>query len=201
MRNFIRINVVLLIIFLTFSSCNSSQPNYFEEMLVDYNTDYKEEWVKSHLESINEKSKTRINKLESIEDLTIEFSHVLEEWKFIYSACLELEGRENTEKIKIERLAINASILDEHWENLMDISKRRYRSCDSFWKESNIHNFKELLYNQIVFKKKAINTIEQLTNYNISFDDIDCDNGLSDIDINNFKERFDKDLWVVTTNF
>ena len=204
--------IYLLIVFLTFSACDMGQPNHFEELLIDYKSGYDQEWLTSHLENIDEKSKTRINKLESVEDVTTEFLYVLEEWKFIYSGQLNFTEigtrvykKDSNSKNQLTRLALNTHILANHWENLMEHCRRRYKNCDSWWEKNNINNFKELLYNQGAFKRKAEGTLSQLArsmiNSGLEWDDIDCNGGLSDIDKENFRDRLDKDSWVVPTNF
>jgi hypothetical protein len=199
--------IFLLIVFLTVISCDKGQPNHFGEMLIDYDERYNKENFNIYLESSEEKSKIRIEKLVNVEDITNDFLKILEEWKFIYSALLVLKSSNDELSLAYKgKLLLNAKVLGMHWDRLMKLSKSRYRTCDSWWIESNIDNFKEVLYNQRAFQIKALDFIESLgydylQNYYIQFDDIDCMNGLSDIEMKKFIERFENDNWTTNTKF
>lgn len=199
--------ILFTFIFLTILACDKGQPNHFEGILIDYDKQYNEESITLTIADFDEKSKMKIDKLESVEDLTIEFLNVLEELKFIYSGLLVLEKKtDKNSKTYKARLIINANLLVSHWTNLLNFAKGRYRTCDVWWQDNNIDNFKQLLYNQVAFQQKAENRIgqigiEMMINYSFEFDDIDCNDGLSDKDKKNFREKLDNDNWVVKTNF
>lgn len=188
-------------------SCNKGKTGNFNGLLIDYKTNYSADEYDSFFNGFNKKSEFKINKLESVNEITLEFLKILQEFKFIKSGLLVLERKDDqNSKIHKATLINNANLLGIHWMNLMKVTKKRYRRCAFFWEEDNIDNFKELLYNQVAFQKKAQNYInkigrEMLKNYSIRFDDIDCNSGLTRIDKQEFEDRLNNDTWIVKTNF
>ena len=188
-------------------SCNKGETGNFNGLLIDYDTNYSTDEYNSTFNGFNKKSEFKINKLESVNEITIEFLKILQELKFIRSGLSILERNNNqNSRVYKARLIDNANLLGLHWMNLLEFTKNRYRRCDFFWEEDNIDNFKELLYNQVAFQKKAQNYInkigsEMVKNYSIRFDDIDCNDGLTRRDKQEFEDRLNNDTWIVNTNF